>query len=87
MSGFPFGVASPFMAGGSSGSSNLDNVSRICLVFGHRLNHEVPLEKLKSRLIMNQEKRMALMEKREEMRERGEDDDEDEDPVMIQGSM
>jgi len=36
---------------------------------------------------MNQEKRMALMEKREEMREKGIDDDEDEDPVMIQGSM
>lgn len=36
---------------------------------------------------MSQEKRMALMEKREDMREKGNDADEDEDPVIIQGQM
>jgi hypothetical protein len=47
----------------------------------------MPMEKLRSRLIVNQEKRMELMDKREEMRSRGDDDSEDEDPDMVDSQM
>jgi hypothetical protein len=69
----------------------LEVLSWTALVIQHwmicKLICQIPTEKLRSRLIVNQDKRMELMDKREEMRTRGEDDSEDEDPDMVDSQM
>jgi hypothetical protein len=89
MVSLPSGSASPLKSGGGARGSNLDGVSKARFVCGSKqLIKQLSLDKLKSRLIMNQEKRMALMDKREEMRNKPDDDDEEEeDPDMMEGQM
>ena len=87
MSGLNFGSASPFMSGGASGSSDLSNVSTTLLRLQSGLTYQLPLEKLNARLTVNLTNRMNMMDKREAMREGGEDAEEDEDPEMLDANM
>ena len=87
MSGLSFGNASPFMSGGATGGSDLCNVSSTPLRLGLRLIHQLSLEKLNARLTVNLNNRMNMMDKREMMREGGEDAEMDEDPEMLDANM